>query len=78
MQLLIAKVDETLFSGEVYSVTLPSRGGEITVQGGHMPLATSLTKGVIRVRVSRESEFQEFPITSGVLEVSGDGATVLL
>ena len=78
MHLLIAKVDETLLSGDVYSVTLPTTGGELAILGGHMPLATTLKEGVIRVRMERDSAYVEFAVTKGVLEVSKEGATVLL
>ena len=78
MQLLIAKVDETLFGGEVYSVTLPTKDGEMTILGEHMPLATVLKEGIIRVRRERDSQFEEFPVVSGVLEVTREGAVVLL
>ena len=78
MQLLITKVDETLFSGEVYSVTLPTADGEMTILGEHMPLATVLKDGTVRVRRERDTPFEEFPVISGVLEVTREGATVLL
>lgn len=78
MKLLIAKVDETVFSGEVYSVTLPTLAGEITLLGDHMPLASVLKKGTIQVRASRDAMPVDFAVSSGVLEVSAEGATVLL
>lgn len=78
MQLTIAKVDETLFSGEAYSATLPTAAGEVTILGSHMPLVTVLRPGIIRVRLSREAEPQEFEVTRGVLEVTPEGAVVLL
>ncbi len=78
MKLLIAKVDETLYQGEVYSVTLPTAAGEVTILGEHMPLATTLKEGIIRIRKEKDSAFEEFSVTKGVLEVTRDGATVLL
>ena len=78
MHLLIAKVDETVLSAEVYSVTLPTSAGELTILGGHMPLATTLKEGVIRVRMERDSAYVEFGVTKGVLEITKEGVTVLL
>lgn len=78
MQLLIAKVDETLFSGGVYSVTIPTESGEVTILGEHMPLATVLKEGVVRIRRERDSQFEEFSVSSGVLEVTREGVTILL
>lgn len=78
MHLTIAKVDETILDGEVYSATLPTGDGEMTVLGEHMPLVTTLRAGTIRVRKTREADFDEFLVTSGVLEITPEGATVLL
>ncbi len=77
MNLVIAKVNETLFSGEAESVTLPGAEGELTVLGHHEPLITTLKEGTITVRVKGEAD-QTFPILGGVLEVRADGATVIL
>lgn len=78
MRVVIAKVDEVLFEGEAYSMTLPGSEGEMTVLGEHMPLISTLKAGDITVRVSKDGEPQIFPIIGGVLEVRADGATVIL
>ena len=75
---MIAKVDEILFEGEAYSMTLPGSEGELTVLGEHMPLISTLKAGDITVRLSKDGEPQVFPVTGGVLEVRSDGATVIL
>ncbi len=77
MKVLIAKVDETFFDGEAESVTLPAVGGEMTVLASHMPLVTTLKEGTIVVR-TKDAPDTTFPITSGILEVRRDGATVIL
>ena len=77
MNLVIAKVNETLFSGEAESVTLPGSAGELTVLSHHEPLITTLKEGTIVVRIKGEPE-QTFAIVGGVLEVRADGATVIL
>ena len=78
MQLTIAKVNETLFAGDAYQVTLPTAAGELTILGSHMPLVTTLKPGMIHVRATREGVSQDFAVESGVLEVTPSGATVLL
>lgn len=78
MHLVIAKVDETLFDGEAYSLTAPGSAGEMTVLGHHEPLITTLKAGDLRVHVAQGDEPKLFPIQGGVLEVRGDGATVIL
>ena len=78
MHIVIAKVDEVLFEGDAYSLTVPGADGEMTVLGSHMPLITTLKPGEIRVRTAPNAEPQIFKIQGGVLEVRSDGATVIL
>ena len=75
--LTIASVGETRFDGAAISATLPGEAGELTVLPHHEPIVTTLKKGTITVRVSA-SEPKKFPIESGVLEMSGNRAVVLL
>ncbi len=77
MNLVIAKVNEVLYSGEAESVTLPGAEGELTVLGHHEPLVTTLKEGVIIVRAAGEAD-KTFAIIGGVLEVHAEGATVIL
>jgi F-type H+-transporting ATPase subunit epsilon len=78
MHFVIAKVDEVFFDGEAYSLTAPGTDGELTVLAEHMPLVTTLKAGELLVREAAGSEPKKFSITSGVLEVRHDGATVIL
>ncbi len=78
MHVVIAKVDEVLFEGEAYSLTVPGKEGEMTVLGEHMPLITTLKQGEARVHLAAGDEPQIFSIEGGVLEVRRDGATVIL
>ena len=78
IHLVIAKVDEVLFDGEAYSLTVPGADGDMTVLGHHMPLITTLKSGIALVRVAQNAEPKTFPISGGVLEVRQGGATVIL
>ncbi len=78
MHVFIGKVGETLYDGEAYSLTVPGTAGEMTVLSGHMPLVTTLKAGTARVIAVKDGEAQEVTVESGVLEVTGDGARVLL
>ena len=78
MHLVIAKVDEVLFEGEAYSLTVPGTDGEMTVLGHHMPLISTLKGGEARVHLVAGDTPKIFPISGGVLEVRSDGATVIL
>lgn len=77
LYLTISSVSENLFDGAAISVTLPAVGGEVTVLPNHEPLVTTLKAGTIVVRPPN-SEPKEFVIVSGVLEISGTRAVVLV
>jgi F-type H+-transporting ATPase subunit epsilon len=75
--LIVASVGETLFDGAATSATLPTSAGEITVLPHHEPLVATLKEGTIVVRTTVE-EPKNLSVTSGVLEISGNRAVVLL
>lgn len=75
--LVIASVGETRFDGAALSATFPGEAGELTVLAHHEPLVTTLKSGTITVRETL-GEPRAFPVESGVLEVSGNRAVVLL
>ena len=77
LHLVIASVGETRFDGPAISVTCPGESGELTVLPHHEPIVTILKPGTITVR-EREGEPKKFHVESGVLEVSGNRAVVLL
>lgn len=79
MELIIATVDEILFSGEAKSVTVPAQEGEMTILHKHMPLITTLKEGTVVVRAADLPEGnRKFEIKDGVLEVHQGGATIIL
>lgn len=75
--LVIASVGETLFDGAATSATLPTSAGEITVLPHHEPIVTTLKEGKITVRTTVEAP-KQLDVVSGVLEMSGNRAVVLL
>jgi len=74
--LIIASVGETKFDGAAVSVTLPGADGELTILAHHEPLVTTLKQGTITVRESLGEK--TFTIESGIVEMSGNRAVVLL
>lgn len=78
MKVTIARVAEIVYEGDAYSLTVPGAAGEMTILAHHMPLVSTLKKGTVTVRVTKDAEPQEFEIEAGVLEVSDNTATVLL
>ncbi len=77
MHLVISSVGENLYDGPAISATLPGAAGEMTVLPHHEALVTTLKAGKITVRIPN-AESKEFTIESGVLEISGTRAVVLV
>lgn len=75
--LTIAKVGETLFSGEAVSANLPGSEGELTVLAGHEAFVTTLKPGSIRIQTPDEA-LTVVAESEGVLEVSDNQVTVIL
>ena len=76
MQVTIAKVHENLFQGEALSLTVPTTEGELTVLPNHEALVATLKEGTLIVRT--QDGDKTFFVSSGVLEISNNQATVLL
>ena len=74
----LSTVNKVLFEGEVVSVTAPGAAGELTVLANHSPLITTLKAGVVKVRAERDGDLQEFEISGGLLETSGNHTTILV
>ena len=76
-KLTVAQVDKSVFEGQVTQVTCPGEAGVLTVLSHHAPLVTPLKPGELRI-VDDEGKVIVVPLTSGVLEVGSNQATVLL
>jgi len=77
LQLNIARVDGSLFTGEVVSVTVPGSEGEMTLLPDHTPLVSALRVGTITLRKA-DGVIETFPVVTGTLEVSKNTVTILL
>ncbi len=63
----------------VYSVTVPTIDGEISVLPSHEPLVTVARDGVITVRRTKETQEEEFfAISGGVVEIDQTGVRILV
>ena len=67
--------EETVFDGDVESLTLPTADGEITVMGGHVPLISVLVPGTVIARKGKEEWV--FAVSRGVIEIDGKSMRVL-
>ena len=78
MKVVLAKVNETYFDGEAFSLTAPGVEGEVTILSHHEAFVTTLKPGVVSIKKTREDIGQQFEINGGVLEVRAEGATIIL
>ncbi len=77
-QLTVAKIGETLFEGEAISLSVPGQEGRLMVLAHHEPLVTPLVMGTIRVESAEGVQVEIEMVEAGLLEVSGNQATVIL
>lgn len=75
LHLSIITPDQSVYDGDVVSVTLPTTDGEITVLPRHVPLITTIKPGTVVVRSSGHEEL--FAVSRGVIEVDGSSVHVL-
>ncbi len=81
MKFQLVALEGVKFSQDAYSITLPTAAGEITVFPGHEPLISVLKPGVVTIRKEKNDPDQlleHFATYGGVLEITGDGVTVLV
>ena len=63
----------------VYSVTIPTIDGEISVLPSHEPLVTVARDGVITVRRTKETQEEEFfAISGGVVKIDYSSVQILV
>lgn len=74
MKLEIITPEQTYFSGEVASVTLPGTSGLFTVWENHAPLISSLVKG--KLSYKQEGAEKEIIIDGGFAEICANSVTV--
>lgn len=77
MHLQLITPEKILFEGEAAYVQIPGADGEFGVLPGHAPVISTLREGVIAIELS-DGEKKEFPVTSGVAEVTPERCTLLV
>ncbi len=76
--LTIAEVGRNIFDGEAVSVTLPGEDGVFTVLANHEAFVSPLKVGKAKIETS-DGEHRIIELAkSGIAEVSGNQATVIL
>jgi len=71
----IVSQDRTIFEGEADIVVLPGREGEMGILPNHSPLLTTLSFGVIRVRLGEKED--AYTVSGGIAEVQPEIVTIL-
>jgi F-type H+-transporting ATPase subunit epsilon len=70
--------DKTVWDAPADEVILPSTTGQLGVLSGHAPMLTALDTGVMRVRASKNANWQAIALLGGFAEVDEDEVTVLV
>jgi F-type H+-transporting ATPase subunit epsilon len=70
--------DKTVWDAEAEEVVLPSTTGQLGILTGHAPLLTALDTGVMRVRGSKNQDWQAIALLGGFAEVDEDEVTILV
>ncbi len=77
LKLKIVTPERLVLEEDVYSVTLPAEGGEITVLPDHIPYIGSLRSGEIFFRRDAHTEPESLATSGGFVELHGNVLSVL-
>lgn len=77
LNLTIASVAKTYFSGEAKSISLPGVLGVLQILANHEPIISNLKKGVVKIE-HLDKKIEKIEIEKGILEVSENQATILI
>ncbi len=75
MKLTIITPDQSVFEGDITSVTVPGTAGAFEVLENHAPIVSTLESGKVIVRTGKGEDI--FDIIGGVVEVIHNNVTVL-
>ncbi|MCM0592319.1 MAG: ATP synthase F1 subunit epsilon [Gloeotrichia echinulata IR180] len=70
--------DKTVWDAEAEEIVLPSTTGQLGILSGHAPLLTALDTGVMRVRASKNQNWQAIALLGGFAEVDDNEVTILV
>lgn len=81
MNFELVSLDGVKFKAQAYSVVLPTASGQITLLAQHEPLLSVVVPGIITIRRNKgdaDTHLEHYATYGGVLEVTKDGARVLV
>ena len=70
--------DKTVWDAQAEEVILPSTTGQLGILTGHAPLLSALDTGVMRVRATKNSNWQAIALLGGFAEVENNEVTILV
>jgi len=76
MHLEIITAEQTLFSGNVESITVPGAKGSFTILKNHAPIVSSLKKGTVKYR--NDQAENKLKISGGFIKANRDVITICL
>ncbi len=76
MKLEILTPEKKLFDNEVQSVQVPGKSGSFEMLNNHMPIVSSLNKGIIKITDTKNQQ-EEIEISSGVVEMKNNKIIIL-
>ncbi len=77
MKLIIIKINETVFSGDLKKVSVPGISGNMEIFPGHIPFLSPLKSGDVKY-LDEEDKEQELKIEKGFVEVNKNEVIVIL
>ena len=75
MKFDLVSPEQRLLSGDASAVRIPGAEGDMTAMPNHAPTITTLRPGILTVEMAGGD--QEFAVTGGFAEITGEGTTVL-
>ncbi len=76
MKLEILTPEKKLFDNVVQSVQVPGKSGSFEMLNNHMPIVSSLNKGIIKITDTKNQQ-EEIKISSGVVEMKNNKIIIL-
>ena len=76
MKLEILTPEKKLFDNEIQSVQVPGKSGSFEMLNNHMPIVSSLNKGIIKITDTKNQQ-EEIEISSGVVEMKNNKIIIL-
>ena len=76
MKLEILSPEKILFNGDVISIQVPGKSGKFQILNNHMPIVSSLSKGIIKI-TNTENKETTIKINTGVVEMKKNKIIIL-